>query len=247
VANTTIPNTRANTTLQQVVDDIASQPLQFEPGSQWKYGHGLTVIGRVIEVVSGIPYEDFLARRIFQPLGMTDTTFRPSDDQAARLAVIYKLGADKKSLVPLHDDMKAMLALRRTQYPNPSGGLASTAPDLLRFYRMILHGGEHEGRRILWAESVKLMTTAITGDMKAGFVPGSAWALGWGTVKEPTGVTAALSPGTFGHGGAFGTQGWIDPKKQLITILLIQLSGIGNSDGSEIRNAFTDLAGSPAP
>jgi CubicO group peptidase (beta-lactamase class C family) len=86
------------------------------------------------------------------------------------------------------------------------------------------------------------MVRPQTGDLTAGFTPGSVWGLGWGLVQEPQGVTAPLSPGTYGHGGAFGTQGWVDPRRELILVLLIQRVGLPNSDGSAIRGAFTELA-----
>ena len=86
------------------------------------------------------------------------------------------------------------------------------------------------------------MTTAQTGDLKAGFTPGMAWGLGWGVVKTPEGVTAAASPGTFGHGGAFGTQAWIDPVKGRFAVLLIQRVGLPNSDASDLRRELQDVA-----
>src|SRR5262249_38204784 len=126
--------------------------------------------------------------------------------------------------------------------PNPSGGLFSTADDLFRFYQMILYGGEFNGKRIVSADAVRQMTTPQTGDLQAGFTPGSAWGLGWSIAREPEGVTGMLSPGTFGHGGAFGTEGWIDPTKQRVYVMLIQWANIGNSDGSEIRKTFQQAA-----
>ncbi|HEX3871732.1 MAG TPA: serine hydrolase, partial [Pirellulales bacterium] len=91
-------------------------------------------------------------------------------------------------------------------------------------------------------DAVRQMTTPQTGDLKAGFVPGSQWGLGWGIVQKPEGVTAVLSPGTFGHGGAFGTQAWVDPKLRGIYIMLIQRVGLQNADGSEIREGFQAAA-----
>ena len=109
---------------------------------------------------------------------------------------------------------------------------------------MILNGGELEGRRYLKPESVKLMTGVQTGDLKTGFTPGNGWGLGWCVAREPQGVTAMLSPGTFGHGGAFGTQAWIDPGKKRIYILMVQRAGHPNSDASEVRRAFQEAANS---
>ena len=126
--------------------------------------------------------------------------------------------------------------------PNPSGGLFSTAADMDRFYQMILNGGELDGHRIVSADAVRQMTSVQTGDLATGFTPGNGWGLGWCIVREPQGVTGMLSPGTFGHGGAYGTQGWVDPVKQRIFVLMFQRGDIGNSDGSDIRKEFQQAA-----
>ncbi len=109
---------------------------------------------------------------------------------------------------------------------------------------MILNEGEFDGRRYLKPESVRLMTTVQSGDLKTGFTPGNGWGLGWCVVREPQGVTAALSPGTFGHGGAYGTQAWIDPVKKRVYILMVQRANFANSDLSEVRRAFQEAANS---
>jgi CubicO group peptidase (beta-lactamase class C family) len=126
--------------------------------------------------------------------------------------------------------------------PNPSGGLFSTAQDMGRFYQMILNGGELDGRRIVSQEAVQQMTTLQTGELKTGFTTGNGWGLGWCIVREPQGVTKSLSPGTFGHGGAFGTQGWVDPERNMIYVLMIQRTNFGNSDASDLRGAFDQTA-----
>jgi CubicO group peptidase (beta-lactamase class C family) len=109
---------------------------------------------------------------------------------------------------------------------------------------MVLNGGEFEGKRYLKAESLKLMTSVQTGELKTGFTDGNGWGLGWCVAREPQGVTAALSSGTFGHGGAYGTQAWIDPVKERIYILMIQRADFPNSDASEVRRAFQEAANS---
>lgn len=107
---------------------------------------------------------------------------------------------------------------------------------------MILNGGELDGQRIVSRQAVEQMTRVQTGELTTGFTPGNGWGLGWCVVRQPRGVTSMLSPGTFGHGGAFGTQGWVDPDRQLIFVLLIQRTGFGNSDGSTIRHDFQQIA-----
>lgn len=220
---------------------MAQQPREFAPGAQWKYGDGLTVAGRIIEVITGQPFDAFLDARICGPLGMRDTTFNPTPAQRARLATLYETDQSTGKLAPV-DNFIDPSDVPRPRVPNPSGGLYSTAGDLARFYQLILNGGELDGVRIVSRAAVAEMLRPQTGDLTAGFTPGSAWGLGWGLVQEPKGVAAPLSAGTYGHGGAFGTQGWVDPRREMILVLLIQRVGLPNSDGSAIRGAFTESA-----
>jgi CubicO group peptidase (beta-lactamase class C family) len=223
--------------------DLAAQPLHFEPGTKWQYGYGLSVAGRVVEVVSGMPFDKFVRQRITDPLGMQDTTFHLNDDQYSRLAALYKLNEDKSALLPAeHKYVTPDPAEGAGITPAPSGGLFSTAPDLVRFYQMVLRGGEFDGTRIVSAEAVEQMTTLQTGDLETGFTPGNGWGLGWCVAREPQGVSRLLSAGTYGHGGAYGTQAWIDPERGLIFVLLIQRPDLGNSDASSIRDAFQEAA-----
>ena len=225
--------------LKDTIEKLAGRPLDFEPGAKWQYSPGLSVCGRVVEVVSGKPFDEFLAERIFRPLNMADTTFRPSAAQQPRLAQLYQPGEGGNSLARA---THWLLDLSPDKSPNPSGGLFSTAADMARFYQMILSGGELDGRRIVSAAAVREMTKIQTGDLTTGFTDGNAWGLGWCLVRQPQGVTAMLSPGTFGHGGAFGTQGWVDPQRQMIFVLMIQRTGFGNGDAADIRRVFQELA-----
>lgn len=224
-------------TLEKTIDDLTQSELAFSPGTQWKYSIGLSVAGRVVEIVSGKSFDQFLAERILAPLDMQDTTFFPRDDQKAHTAVIYKPNADTKELEPVVDSW-----IGAESTPNPSGGLSSTASDLVKFYQMVLNGGILNGQRILSAEAVREMTSLQTGEMSTGFVPGTSWGLGFALVGKQEGVTAMLSKGTFGHGGAFGTQGWIDPQQEMIYILLIARQGFPGGDASDIRADFQNLA-----
>ena len=225
--------------LAETVARLAKQKLQFEPGSRWLYSPGLTVAGRAVEVASGMPFDEFVEKRICQPLQMTDTQFRLSPENEKRLATTYAYNTRDKVLTVARLNF---LGPMDTRSPNPSAGLYSTAADLFRFYGMLLGRGELDGVRILKAETVEEMCRPQTGQLKAGFVPGSAWGLGVGLVQKPEGITATLSPGTFGHGGMLGTQAWADPQQQAVMILLIQRSGLPNSDASEYRQAFQRAA-----
>jgi len=226
-------------TLAEAVRIYAKEPLVFEPGTKWSYCNiGIDTLGRIIEVASGQPYEEFLKTRIFDPLGMVDTTFYPAPAQAERIAVTYR--KEQGKLVASKADILGPTS--GAKFPIPAGGLYSTAADLARVYQMMLGRGERDGKRILSPASVETMTAVHTGELTAGFTSGVGFGLGWGVVRTPTDVTAMLAPGTFGHGGAFGTQGWIDPQKDLIMILLIQRIGLPNGDASEMRRALQEVA-----
>lgn len=227
--------------LKEVVITYALSPLQFEPGSKWAYcNSGINTLARIIEVVSGTDYAPFLEERLFRPLHMEDTTFWPDEKALKRLATSYKPTADGKGLepTPIHYLTAPYSDRKRTAWA--AGGLFTTAEDLLKLYTMLLNGGVADGKRYLSEESLRLMIQNQTGDLKPGFTEGLAMGLGFQVVREPAGVTAMLSPGTFGHGGAHGTQGWIDPVKKTIYILLIQRAGLKKGDASPMRQAFQE-------
>ncbi len=229
--------------LADLIPAYASKPMQFEPGSKWQYCQsGINTLGRIIEVVSGQPYEEFLETRLFRPLGMKDTTFYLRSEQMARLVTPVKREADGQFTAATVALLNGKPATERDRFPAANGGLFSTAADYALFARMILNGGTLKGRRYLRAESVELMTTVQSGELKTGFTPGNGWGLTWCVVREPQGVTAMLSPGTHGHGGAYGTQAWIDPKKGHVLILMVQRSNFNNGDNSAVRLAFQRAA-----
>jgi CubicO group peptidase (beta-lactamase class C family) len=230
--------------LKEAVITYALSPLQFEPGSQWSYCNpGINTLGRLIEVVSGEEYADFMEKRIFRPLGMRNTTFWPDKKQLSRLATSYKASPDSRGLEPVGIRYLTKPYSNKKRAPLAAGGLFSTAEDLLKLYQMILDGGVIGKKRLLRPETIQLMTTNHTGEIKAGFSEGMGMGLGFQVVRQPAGVTAMLSPGTFGHGGAHGTQGWIDPTTKTIYILLIQRTGLKpTGDASPMRRAFQEAA-----
>ncbi|MGL6075931.1 MAG: serine hydrolase domain-containing protein [Fimbriiglobus sp.] len=231
--------TLRNRTLNETTLVISQQPLFFEPGTKWSYcNSGIDTLGRVVEVVSGMSYEAFLQKRLFDPLKMTQTTFRPSIEQLKNLATTYSV--KDKQLNPAPKTFLA--ALPTSEHPIPAGGLASTAGDIAKLYQCLLNGGELDGVRVIGEKTLGMMTQTQTGDIKTGFTDGMSFGFGFAVVKTPTGITEKLSPGTFGHGGAFGTQSWADPKKDLFMILMIQRTGIPNGDASIYRKTFQDLA-----
>ena len=123
----------------------------------------------------------------------------------------------------------------------PAGGLYSTGADVARFYRMMLNKGTLDGKKILSPAAVKELTRVQTGDLKCGFTEGMGFGYGFAVVRKPEGVTGMLSAGTFGHGGAFGTQSWADPEKGVFMILLIQRVGLANGDATDMRKELQRL------
>ncbi len=230
----TPPETRS---LQEQSLIMARKPLQWEPGSKWQYGWGLQVCGRIIEIASGQPYDQFVQQRILDPIGMKDTTFHLNKSQRPRLATLYQKSDDGRRLIPATHRYVAIQPGVQ-QVPMPSGGLFSTARDMHRFYATILNQGRRGKEQIISSEAVRQMTSVQTGNLTTGFTPGNGWGLGWCIIRQPQGVTSDLSPGSFGHGGVYGTQGWIDPDRKLIYVLMIQRSDLKNSDASSIRKAF---------
>ncbi len=229
-------------TLADLVPIYARKPVGFAPGTQWRYCQsGINMLGRVVEIVSGKSFPDFIASRLLQPLGMKDTTFYLSSAQMPRLSTPARLEGGK-----LVDAKIGLLNGKEptdtNRYPAPNGGLFSTAPDYARFARMLLLGGELDGKRYLSKASFALMTSNQTGSIKAGFIPGHGWGLGVGVVVAPEGQTAMSKPGTFGHGGAYGTQAWIDPKSGVAFVLMVQRANFKNSDDSPVRAAFQTAA-----
>src|SRR5207245_2456157 len=154
--------------------------------------------------------------------------FYPSREQWERAPPIYARKNGK--LIPAANPLIDYPAGGR--YPIPAGGLFSTGADLAKLYEMMLGHGTLGKTRILSEESVVLMTKLQTGELPAAFTPGMGFGLGWAVVHKPSGVTDTLSPGAYGHGGAFGTQVWIDPHRDLFVILLIQRASLPNADAS---------------
>lgn len=227
-------------TLADLVRQALASPMQYEPGSRWKYTQsGINTAARIVEVVSGVGFDQFLSSRLFEPLGMNSTRFYPGGKMQQRMATLYAKDKDTGAVkpVPPRTDLAS-----RDRPPLATSGLYSTATDFGRLCQMLLNGGELDGRRYLSPEALKSLATPRTGDLKAGFVPGSAWGLATGVVTGPQGVTAMLSPGTYGHGGAYGTQMWIDPARGIAYILMIQRTGFGNGDASEVRRDFQQAA-----
>ncbi len=228
-------------TLAEAVASFAKEPLEFEPGTKWLYSNtGFATLGRIIEVVSGQSYESFIQSRILQPLQMKDTFFYPPSDKLDRIAIVYTPKDGKETRAGgqiLGGDPGAFR--KGSKYPGPEYGLFSTADDISHFCQMIQNHGTWKGARILSPGTIDTMREVQTGGMVAGWYPGADYGLAWEIITKPTGVWGLLPLGTFGHGGAFGTQEWMIPSRDMITIFMVACEG----DCSERpERAFQEMA-----
>jgi CubicO group peptidase (beta-lactamase class C family) len=237
-------------TLADLVPLWLAAPMQYEPGEKWKYTQsGINAAARIVEVISGMTFDAFLQQRLFDPLGMTNTTFYPTEAVRKKLATAYAKNKDTGKLEPVAPRPEFG---PRDRPPQGNGGLYSTAMDYARFCQMLLNGGKLGGRRYLSASAMKFLTTPQTGSLPTGFFQNESfgnhgtnygWGIGMCILRAPhEGVAEMLSPGTFGHGGAWGTQAWIDPVKGVAYVLMVQRSNFLNSDASEVRREFQRVA-----
>jgi CubicO group peptidase (beta-lactamase class C family) len=244
------PDAQRARTLADLVPLWVAGPVQFEPGTTWRYCQsGINAAGRIVEVVTGLSFDTFLEERLFGPLGMVDTTFYPTAEQRTRLVTAYAKHPERGALEPVPHRPEFG---QRDRPPLGNGGLFSTARDYARFCQMLLNNGTFEGRRYVSSSAMKLMITPQTGDLPTGFFQSEtfgnqgrnyAWGLGTCVLRTPhDGVAAMLAPGSYGHGGAWGTQAWIDPTRRVAYILMVQRSNFPNSDASEVRRAFQQAA-----
>jgi CubicO group peptidase (beta-lactamase class C family) len=208
------------------VRSYAMLPLEFEPDSKYAYSNaGINTAGRIIEVASGMPYEQFMEQRLFQPLGMKDTTFWPSPRQIRRLAKSYKPDAAKTGLEETTVTQLRYPLTDRTRQPMPAGGLFSTASDVARFCQMILNGGTLDGKCYLSESAVKQMTSKQTPEAIT-----TSYGFGWSAGK-----------GEFGHGGAYATNMTIDTQHGLVFIWMVQHADFPG-DGAKSKDAFMQAA-----
>lgn len=219
-------------TIEESTKRLAALPLLFNPGEKYEYSLGLDVLGRLIEVTSGKPLDEFFRTRIFEPLGMKDTYFYPPDSKLDRLATAYTYyddkGLNRFPDTPLTEGPFTYSADYPTRSPKKlfsgGAGLVSTTADYLRFCQMMLDGGKAGPTRILSRKSVELMTQDQLGKINSDF----AYGLGFGVDGAKSPLSELGTPGEFGWGGFFYTQFSIDPKEQMIVIFMSQLHPAGD-------------------
>ncbi len=218
------------TSLAEVVAKAAAMPLIAQPGQAWNYSIATDVLGRLIEVHAGQPFEDFLRSRVIAPLGMTDTDFFVPEAKRDRFAANYV--PHPKGGLHLFDDPKTSRFLTPPKVASGGGGLISTTPDYLRFCRMMLNGGALDGERLLGVKTVELMTANhLGGDMASMGMPrfsesnyeGIGFGLGFSVMLDPARAQILGSEGEFAWGGAASTGFWCDPQEDLAVIMMTQL------------------------
>jgi CubicO group peptidase (beta-lactamase class C family) len=242
--------------LEEEVKEFARRPLAWDPGTKYHYSPGPEIAGRVIEVVSNVPYCQFIQERLLDPLEMRDTTFWPNAEQAARLALTHKLNPETKTLEPVRHVPEivgnpakcgpvpptiisqfgvSMIPAYEHHFARPSGSLFSTAPDLAKFCQMLLGDGEFQGKRYLSPAAIRQMTAIHSADLMVG---NGAQGYGIGCFVQKKAVDGEPSPGSFGHHGSHKTQMWIDPPRQIAMILLVQCAELNNHQQHDLYSAY---------
>jgi len=218
-------------TIEDWVKRISQLPLTNQPGEKWVYSHATDVLARVVEVVSGMEFGEFLRERVFLPLRMNDTAHYPGLSQKDRYAKLYspQEGGGIAEFVPPSNEGNS-LDLERG-----AGGLTSTALDYFRFCQMHLNGGALDGKRLLGRKTVELMIQDHVGDFQR---PGKGFGLGFAVYEDRGEAGEPMTEGTYHWGGAYGTRFFIDPTEELIGIMMIHLTPNGHLD---LRTKFNNL------
>jgi CubicO group peptidase (beta-lactamase class C family) len=209
-------------TLATYIPRVAAVPLDFQPGALWRYSGlvGLDIAARMVEIVSGQPFDQLLKQRLFDPLGMKDTGFAPTAERTPRLATVYQRTPNGLRPAPNADQLIS------GTYISASGGLMSTAEDYLQFAQMLVNGGELNGKRYLSPRTIELMSANHTGDMVNGQFGRPARGMGFGlgvqVVQDPVAADLRMSAGTYGWAGAYGTNVNIDPKEKIVSVIMMQ-------------------------
>jgi CubicO group peptidase (beta-lactamase class C family) len=226
-------------TLDEMIEKLATLPLEFSPGDAWNYSVATDVLGYIVGKVSGMPFEVFLKERIFDPLGMVDTAFHVPEEKVSRFCACYAIGALGSKVVSekgptLQDDPRTSPYLKPPSFISGGGGLVSTAADYMRFARMLLQRGELDGVRLLGPKTLALMTAnhlpggvdlpRLSRSMfSEASYDGVGFGLGFATTMTPASTLIPGSAGDFFWGGAASTFFWVDPSEDLIVLFLTQL------------------------
>ena len=206
-------------TLADYVPRLGRSALEFQPGSRWSYSPqaGFDTLGRIVEITSGQPFDQFLRQRVFDPLGMKDVSFYPTPELEPRLVTAYQL--DPKGKMAKNPNPGGM---QSKVYFMGSGGLITTAEEYAKFAQMLVNGGELNGKRLLSPRTVAYMASVHASDTLEGRVPGEGFGLSVRVVHDAVASGSRVSDGSFGWSGAYGTHFWVDQKEDLIAVMMIQ-------------------------
>lgn len=220
-------------TLADYIPRLGSTPLDFQPGSRWSYspGAGFETLGRIVEVVSGQTFDQFLRQRIFDPLRMKDITFHPAKEQLSRVTTMYHRANNELSKV----DTSARM--NNTSYLSGAGGLMTDAEDYLQFGEMLANGGQLNGTRLLSPKTVELMSSIFAPDTLPGRPKGRGFGLSVQVISDAVAANTRISNGSYGWDGAFGTHFWVDPKEKIVGILMIQTDNPNRELNGDFENA----------
>jgi len=220
-------------TLADIMPKFAAASLDFQPGSRWTYSPlaGFDTLGRVVEVASGMTFDQFLKQRIFAPLGMKTTGFYPGDDSWPRVVTAYHRADGMLSKTQNAN------RLQSKTYFSGAGGLVSTAEEYAQFALMLAAGGQWNGKRLLSPKTVELMSSVFVPDSLAGRAPGRGYGLSVEVISDPIAAGRRVSKGSFGWDGAFGTHFWVDPQEKLIGVMMIQTDNPERQVDRDFENA----------
>lgn len=225
-------------TLEQMSKNAARVPLFEDPGTEFRYGLSATILGRLVEVVSGMPYDEFLQQRVFGPLGMTDTVFWVDPSRVDRLATVYRPAAD--GTLRVHE-MEEIPFTQKVPLVEGGVGLVSSTLDFAKFSQLFLNGGELFGQRVLQPETVQLMMENAVADAllpleDRGYMAASGWTLGgFAYALDPAAYDHTVSQGEVWWDGSAGTRFWIDPVQGIVTVIMAQISP---ANGEGFREEF---------
>ncbi len=210
---------KSTDTLADYVPRLGTSALEFQPGTRWAYsaGAGFDTLGRIVEITSGQPFDQFLRQRVFDPLGMKDVSFYPTETLEPRMVTAYQL--DGKGRMSKDTNSSRM---QSKVYFGGAGGLITTAEDYAKFAQMLANGGELNGKSLLSPRTVAYMASVHAADTLTGRTPGEGYGLSVRVVNHAVASGSRLSDGSFGWSGAFGTHFWVDPKADLVAIMMIQ-------------------------
>jgi CubicO group peptidase (beta-lactamase class C family) len=237
--------------LQGMIDKLKTMPLAYQPGTDWRYGPSVDIQGYVVQKLSGEPLDQYMAKHVFEPLGMVDTGFWMPPEKASRVVAIHTYDSAGKIIAQPTQNVRTS----RPSFISGSGGLMSTVKDYWRFAQAVGNGGVLDGKRVLKADTVKLMRAnvlqpGVKVDLYGPSQEGIGFGMDFAIVMDPAAANTKQGKNSFYWGGAFGTWFWIDPANDIVFVGMIQNLNGSRPDGGTpptralsyglVYNALTD-------